>query len=309
MRSDGGTALRVAVAALALALLFTARAAHAQERCTPQSTTWCAEVLPNGTIRMRPPPVQVRVDPPPVHVQVDPRLQAEADARARADAIELQRRLSWQAYFDFEARVRFEVEAQIRARVAAEASLSAQRTPDPFLTTAPPRLGANPDRAVSYPRVELAALPFCGAVFTGPGSPYHVGFCPPVRVRFDDTWGIALDPSFLWQGHGDIEFHTLGFHPAATFAFAHGRGKGAGSHAYLRAGGDAWLPLDGGTRTPDLFLGAHVGLGVHYQASDVLGLGMEMRGLLRGGTSDADQGMSRIRAGAEARLYVIALTF
>jgi hypothetical protein len=264
-------------------------------------------VLPNGSVRLRPPPVNVRVDPP--RVQVDPRLQAEADARARVAAMEMQRRLAWQAYFDLEARVRFDVDLRVRARVAAEASLAAERTPDPFLRTALPRLGPNPDRYVSYPRIELAPFDFCGAVFTGGGSPVHYGFCPPVRVRLDDTWGLALDPSFLWQRHGDIAFRTLGFHPAATLAFARGRGKVAGSHAFVRAGGDAWLPIDGGARTADLLLGAHVGLGVHYQAGDLLGLGVEMRGLVRFGTSDADQGMSRIRGGVEARLYFLSFSF
>lgn len=297
-----------------IAFSVIARTAGAQSTC-PTGATWC--VGTDGRIIIAPPAPTIHVDP-----GVDARARAEAEARARAEAdararaeyearlqAEITRVLAWQAYLSWQVRVRAEVETAAGVALDAEARAAAARYPDRWATTAIPALGPRPDRVIGFGRTELAPLSLCAAVFSGHGLPSYIGACVPLRFRFDESWSLLFDTSFVFERYGDTLFHSVGLHPALAWSFARGRGDLAGSHAFVRAGVDGQLPVDGGAMTPDTYVGAHVGLGVHAQVGDVYGLGLELRGLLRGGTNAADDGAARARFGAELRVNIVTLAW
>jgi hypothetical protein len=284
--------------------------AHAQQ-CPPGATT-CVDT--NGRIIIVPPMPTVRVDP-----QADARARAEAEARARAEAeararaeydarlrldAEMSRVLAWQAYLSWQARARAEVELEASARLEAAARLNAERAPDPYVGRMLPQLGASADGPISYPRIDLGIPSFCSAVFTGPSFPWYAGLCTTLRVRFDESWALLLDPSFLFESYGRIDLHSVGLHPALAYSFANGHGGHTGSHAFVRGGLDGSLTLDGGAASPDAFVGAHVGLGGHL-SDGLLGMGIETRGLVREGTNAGNH----VRLGAELRFYVLSFSW
>jgi hypothetical protein len=167
-----------------------------------------------------------------------------------------------------------------------------------------PRLGARPDAPITFPRIDLGLFSGCGAVFTGPSLPWYAGFCTTLRIRFDESWALILDPSFLFENHRGEQFHSVGLHPALAYSFANGHGDLTGSHAFVRAGLDGSLPLDGGSESPDMLVGAHLGLGGHLSGG-FLGMGVETRGLVRAGTSAG----SPVRLGAELRFYILSFSW
>lgn len=299
---------RSALLLLGLAALVVpafALSAHAQQ-CPPGATT-CVDT--NGRVIIAPPPLPtptVRLDP-----QLDARARAEAEARARADYearlrldAEMKRVLTWEAYLTWQARVRVEVEAQAALKLEAAARLEAERARDPYVGMMLPQLGRSPDAPISFPRIELGLFSTCAAVFTGPSSPWYAGFCTTLRVRFDESWALVLDPSFLFESYRGVDFHSVGLHPALAYSFANGRGSMTGSHAFVRVGVDGSLPFDGGSASPDAFVGTHVGLGGHLSGT-FLGMGLETRGLVREGTNAGDH----VRLGAELRFYILSFSW
>lgn len=312
--TPSGFAARAALAmvAAAVAVVGLPRPAHAQSPC-PNNATVC--VGPDGRVIIAPP--SVRVDP-----NLDARVRAEAEARARADYearmraqqqaaldLEISRVLTWKAYLGWQARVRAEVEASASARLGLEAVANASLLADRYAGAALPRLGPEPDRHVRFPHLETSLLAFCGAVFSGPHLPAYAGFCVPVRIRLTESLSVLSDVSFVFERYRDATFHSLGLHPAFAWSFAHGRGSLAGSDAFARIGVDGQLPVSGGSASPDAYTGAHVGLGVHAQLGSTFGMGAELRGLVRGGTSDADEGASTVRLGAEIRLHAVTIAW
>lgn len=275
---------------LAFALVLGARAAQAQAPCLPP---WCIE-LKTPTVGVESPPVGGLTP------GVD--LNAEARRRAEIDA-------AWSGYVAWEAQLRLEVraslEASVRARLRAEAAAAARLTPDPYMAMRPPITLPYIPPAPQFPRMEVGLLALCFGAWTGPGSPRHGGYCPPVRVRFDERWTLALDPSVLAMHHDARGFSTLGLHPALLYSFAHGVRSYAESHAYVRAGADVWIPVYELQRTPDAFAGGHAGVGVTSAGSGLF-VGSELRALVRTGIGDepvpaGETKMSTLRAGFEVR--------
>ncbi|MBX3261129.1 MAG: hypothetical protein KF782_15705 [Labilithrix sp.] len=306
---------RTLLALLSLvAVLVPAAASTARAQTCPNNAPVC--VGTDGRVIIAPPAPTVHVDP-----NADARARAEAEARARAEAearlraqqaalqAEVDRVLAWKAYLSWQARAKAEVELAASARLSADARANAERSWDRWAGAPLPLLGPRPDRYVAFPRAELSPLTFCAAVFTGRDLPSYMGACLPFRFRFDRSWSVLVDASFLFERYRDTRFHTAGLHPALAYSFAHGRGELAGSHAFVRAGFDGQIPIDGRTATPDTYVGAHAGLGAHAQLGDVVGIGLELRGLYRGGTSGADHGAARARFGAEVRAHVLTLAW
>ncbi|XXT22695.1 hypothetical protein WME94_14185 [Sorangium sp. So ce429] len=287
--------------ALALALLVLACAPAASAQSNPCVPPWCF----GGTVRLDPPPV--RVQPPAVDLQAQAR--AEAEARARLEA---QARLEWEAYYQWEARLRLEAEVSTRAKLEASFVAEERAKLDPYLQIPSPVTRWVAPLPVSFPRVEIGILGGCLGVWTGRGAPAHIGACPIVRVRLRRQWGIALDPSILRMAHGALDFTTLGFHPAATYTFASGKGSLTGSHGFARAGLDVWAPVTQLARTPDALLGAHVGAGAHF-FSDWAGAGAEARLLVRQGAGDGGDPLAAeiadLRLGGEVRAHIFMIGF
>ncbi|WP_438025721.1 hypothetical protein [Sorangium sp. So ce233] len=286
--------------AFALALLVFARAPAASAQSNPCVPPWCI----GGTVKIEPPPV--RVQPPAVDLEAQAR--AEAEARARLEA---QARLEWEAYYQWEARLRLEAEARARAQLEASFLAEERARPDPYLQIPSPVTRWIAPLPVTF-RVELGIIGGCLGVWTGRGSPAHLGACPIVRVRLRKRWGLALDPSILRMAHGPLDFTTLGFHPGATYAFASGKGSLTGSHGFARAGLDVWAPVTQLARTPDALLGAHVGAGAHLY-SDWAGAGAEARLLVRKGVGHGGDPLAAeiadLRLGAEVRVHVFMIGF
>jgi hypothetical protein len=281
----------------------------------------CAQTCPNNAPLCVGTDGRIIIAPPSPTVQ-DPNAQAQAEARARAEAearwraqqqaalqAEIDRVLAWKVYLSWQLRARAEAEAAAAMRLEAAARANATRSWNAWAVTPLPALGAHPDRVITYPRGELMLLTPCAAVFSGRDLPSYKGICLPFRVRFDDSWSAVLDASFLFERYRDTDFHTVGIHPAVAYSFAVGHGTIAGSHAYVRAGVDGQLPIDGASATADAYVGAHTGLGVQAQLGDVAGIGLELRGLVRGGTNSADDGISRARLGAEIRVHLLSLAW
>ena len=282
---------------LALATVLGVREARAQGPCLPP---WCIEVKTPT----------VGVDTPTVGVQT-PGVDVHAEAKRRA-AIDAE----WSAYVAWEAALRLEVrasiEASIRARLRAEANAAARMTPDLYWNLQPPITPYRIPPAPDFPRMDVGVLAFCVGAWTGSDAPRHAGFCPPVRVRFNETWTAALEPSVVAFKHGDRGFTTLGFHPALLWSFAQGVRSQAESHAYLRAGADVWIPVYELARTPDAFLGGHAGVGVTTAGSGLF-MASEVRGLVRGGVGSepvpaGEARMSTLRLGFEMR-FTLGFTF
>lgn len=289
--------------ALLVVALLLARAAPAAAQCPPV----CVDPK-TGQVVITPPPVHV--DPPPVHVDPGPIHVNPPPINPQIPnaQLEAQRIAQWHIYFDWEAKIRLEVDAQIQANVHAQARAAAEATADPWAYRPLAGYGAYPDATVTYPFFDIGILAGCVAVFQGAGHPAYYGVCEPFGIRLNRDWAIRLDPSFVFESHSDIDFHSFGFHPAVTWAFANGRGRHAASHGYLRGGLDAWLPIDGGRASPDAFGGWHVGAGAEDIEGPV-GIGAEVRALARAGLGPSDAHMGRLRAGVEARVYLLSLGF
>lgn len=276
----------------ASAIAVSAQTANAQTPCQPP---WCIEV--------KTPTVGGQTQTPTVTVQT-PGVDVNAEARRRAE-VDAQ----WRGYVAWESSMRVQIraslEAGVRARIHAEASAAARLTTDPYMGVRPPvtlpYIPPEPD----FPRMEVGLLAFCFGAWTGSNSPMHAGYCPPVRVRFDERWTLALDPSVLAFHEGAYDFSTLGFHPAILYSFAHGVRSQAESHAFVRAGADAWFPVYELERTPDAFAGGHAGVGVTAAGGGIF-VTTELRGLLRAGIGSepvppGEARMSTLRAGFEVR--------
>ncbi|EYF07516.1 TolA protein [Chondromyces apiculatus DSM 436] len=262
---------------------------------------------------MQTPPVNV----PTPQVDWEARARAEAEARARAEAeararAEADARLAWEAYYEWEARLRLEAEVRVRLELEARFRAEERARVNPYLGVPSPVTAWVPPRPVRFPRVELGILAACLGVWSGPGRPTHLGYCPSWRVRINREWGIALDPSVLRMEHGDLVFTTLGFHPAATFSFATGKLQLTGSHAFARAGLDMWTPVSDPRETPAMLVGGHLGVGAHV-AYGCFQTGAETRLLVRGGLGGEDNAtvtaVSGFRLGAEVRLNVVMAGF
>jgi hypothetical protein len=283
---------RILPLVLASASVLSARYASAQAPCVPP---FCIEG--------KTPTVGGSAQTPPGTVQT-PGVDVNAEARRRAE-IDAQ----WNAYLAWEASMRVQlrasIEAGVRARIHAEANAAARLTPDPYMAIRPPVTPPYIPPEPGFPRMEVGLLAFCFGAWTGPDSPFHAGYCPPVRLRFDERWALALDPSVLAFHHGSYNFSTVGFHPAVLYSFAHGVRSQAESHAYLRAGADAWFPVYELERTPNAFAGGHVGIGVTSAGGGIF-VNTELRGLVRAGIGSepvpsGEVRMSSIRAGFELR--------
>lgn len=263
-----------------------------------------------GQVIIAPPPVHVEpppvhVDPPPIHVNpppyqpppvvIDPQIEASRIAR-------------WKFYFDWEAKIRADVDLKIDAEVHAQARVAAQGTADTWAYRPLAGYGRNPDVAVNYPVFDMGLFGWCAAPFNGPGRPAYWGFCMQYGLRLNPDLAIRLDPAFVWESHSDIDFHSFGLSPSVTYSFAHGRGGGAASHAYVIGGVDGWLPIDGGRASPDAFGGFHAGVGAQG-VSGAVGISAELRALGRAGFGPSDEHMGRFRFGVEARVYVLSFSF
>ena len=302
---------------LFVALAVPALARRAAAQGCPNNAPMC--VSTDGRIIIAPPAASTQAgDEARARAEAEARARAEAEARARAEyearmraqlQAEIARVERWRVYFGWKARVAMEVEAKAAFELQAAAEANAARSYDRWASTPLPALGPHPDRFISFPRAELAPVTFCAAVFTGRDLPSYKGACSSFRYRFDDSWSLLFDGSFVFERYRDADFHSLGLHPALAYSFAEGRGRSAGSHAFVRAGGDVQLPVSGGPASPDAYVGGHVGLGAHVQAGDLVGLGVELRGLVRGGTSAADDGAARARLGAELRVNLLSFAW
>lgn len=311
MRTRRSGSWILAVAALLVPAI--ARRVGAQQ-CPPGATT-CVDT--NGRIIIVPPSPTIQIDPQAearARAEAEARARAEADARARADYdarlrleldAEMKRVLEWQAYLTWQARARAEVQARASVELDAAARMNAEGSRDPYVGMMLPRLGPTPDGPISYPRIDLGLFSTCAAVFTGPGFPWYAGFCTTLRLRLDESWALVLDPSFLFENHGREDFHSVGISPAVAYSFANGHGATrTGSHAFVRAGVDGSLPIDGGAHAPDSFIGAHAGLGGHV-SNGFVGAGVETRALVREGTNSGDH----VRLGAELRVYIVSFSW
>lgn len=275
----------------------------AQQSSYPNNAPIC--IGPDGRIIMggsaQSPPV--RVDP-----SVDADARARAEAKARLDA-EVNRYLAWGAYLNWYANLRASARIRGDARLRAEAEATAAASWDRWAATPLPSLGSHPDRVVSYPRVELGLVTGCAAVFSSSrrALPSYVGYCAPIRLRIDPAWAVSLDASVVSERYDDARWASVGLHRGVSYSFAHGRGRLAGSDAFMRAGLDLHAPLDGGSAAPRAHVGGHVAFGIHAQLDDTFGMGLELRGLARGGTSTADNGAALVRVGAEVRVTLLSL--
>jgi hypothetical protein len=299
---------------LLAALLVPVLVKSARAQCPPGVTSCIGT---NGQIIIVPPPVpSLHVDPQAearARAEAEARARAEADARARADYeaklrldalnAEMSRVLAWQVYLGWQITARGDVEARASVDLQAAARMNAERQPDPYVGRMLPVLGPKADRPIGFPRVDFGPFSLCAAVFTGPGLVSYKGYCPVLRYRLNESWSVLAEPSLFYESHHDSDFLSLGFHPAVAYSFANGHGDHTGSHAFVRAGVDGDVPLAGGSTSPDAFVGGHVGLGGHL-SNGLIGGGLETRGLVRGGTSTSDYGNSKVRLGAEIRIYV-----
>ena len=135
-----------------------------------------------------------------------------------------------------------------------------------------------------------------------------LGFCTNVRVRITRELSVTIDPALEWVWHERTGDATLAMSPGVTYSLSTGEGRMANSHAFASAGLDAWLPLAGFRANPDLFGGAHVGLGATTIRGRA-GFTAEVRGLVRGGIgargAAEPEDRSSLRVGFEARMSVV----
>ncbi len=269
------------------------------------------------------PPFCVQVETPPVRAQtsVDPRIEAEAraraeaEARARADAdraraaFEARARAwaAWRAYYEWDAKLRAQAEATARLQIDARLEGELRATPDRFAFVPPPVSPPPSFPDLTTPRAELGVVPVCAGLWSGAHAPVHAGFCPNVRFRLDPSWSVTVDPSVMWlwsERSGDL---TVGASPGIAYSLLLGRGRLARAHLFATGGLDTWVPLDEIRANPDVFVGAHAGLGATVQNNWDWGLTAEVRGLVRAGVgadSPTERERARVRAGFEARFAV-----
>lgn len=258
------------MAALAFVALTWSRGASAQQ--TPCAPPWCFET---PTVTVQTPTVQGRAQ---ADARGEAQARAEMEARARAWAM-------WRDYWNWEGRLRADAGARVNAQIDGEL---AQLRADPWARSAPPRIAAPAYDSLTVPRFEGGAT-VCAGTWSGAGVPIHYGICAPVHLRLSDSIGVAVDPSVIWFDEGSHTFASAGVSPGLLYSFAAAGGSLTGSHAFVSAGLDAWVPFTERDRSPSALFGAHVGVGGElFPNAGSLGLIAETRLIGRVGTGGGD---------------------
>lgn len=296
--------------AASLTLMAWSDPAQAQ---TPQ---WVCRPGKGCSFEVTPPPVQWT--PPPVQgggqvsvPGVGGTIQTDPNAQYR---LEMERRARWDAYFSWQAKVKLDAKISFNIRGYVDlAKWKLRGQPDPYAAKPPPVIPVGGDGGSFYILGDILAA--CVGAYAGPGSPYYIGYCPAVRFRIAKYLRIALEPAIVQTYHGTDPraFGMAGLRPGLEFTFlGGGKRERGGSRGYAIAGADSWFPFASDGRAPTAFLGAHVGLGLMVSLERTFSMGVEARGLLRGGVGDDGvdiaKEMSVLRGGYEIRMIMISLT-
>ena len=288
--------------ALGLGLVLVASVAHAQQTVCIPGTTVCGQVGPDGKIVAQPPPVTVGG-------------QAQGQGQGQSGPVQVAPpsyqeqlaawRVQWDAYFQWRARLKLEIDLAVAAKLRAEARAADLAVPDSYLSR-PLSIPPADDSGVRFPRFSLGLLAACFGHWTGPGAPVYAGYCPSIRHRLGKV-GVAFDPSLTNVSEAGRQYLLFGLRPAVTYALLAGEGPLFGSELFVRAGGDVYLPFNTDFQTPRAFLGAHAGLGAQWTSS-TWAVGVDWRATVRGGVGPGDdepsRAMATFRAGTEARFWV-----
>lgn len=291
---------RILALLTALFVALLAPASSAQIVCKPGQ---------GCRIEVQPPPVQWQ--PPSGHM--GGQTQVPSTHGGGHWQIELARRARWEAYFQWRAQVTAEIRASIDARFYIEQmKVQVRRTADPYASMPAPSYGIPSDARVRFPRIDLGLFAFCFGGYSGPGEPTYLGYCPAFRLRINRRIGVALDPAVVASYYDNLSFGMFGLRPGVQFSFIQGKRSISASHVYAVTGLDLWLPFGTDDKAPAVFLGGHAGLGAMISQGR-LGIGFEVRGLVRGGLGDQEdpvaREMSSFRVGFEGRAPVIYLSF
>ena len=294
-----GPRFKAAVAGLVATLV--AETSSAQIVCVPGK---------GCSVEVKPPPVQWQ--PPPVQAGGGAQTQIPSTHVNPQWEAELARRARWEAYFSWRAKIELEARARLNARFFIDQmKYEARLAPDPYASQSAPYFMPPGDRRVKFPRVDLGLLALCFGMYSGPGDPIYLGYCPALRLRLNRRWGIAFDPAIVTSRYANLSFGMVGLRPGVQLSFLQGKQKSTASHAYAVAGLDVWLPY-AEDATPSAFLGGHAGVGAMI-SDGRWGIGFEVRGLVRGGVGNQDDptasAMSTFRVGFEGRAPVIYLSF
>lgn len=164
-------------------------------------------------------------------------------------------------------------------------------------------------------RVEVGAGFMGMATFSGSGDTRYMSF--PVfylRFRLNKTVALVLEPTFTRVDFAEFSHNAAGVRPAAYWTLVQGGRSWPGSAFYGITGLDFLFPTTEKARTPTMFMGGDVGLGVMLASRRfTVGFGAEVRALMRGGIGNQDsetaQDMSTFRFGVEVRPAIIHMCF
>lgn len=134
------------------------------------------------------------------------------------------------------------------------------------------------------------------------------------RFRVHKRVALVLEPSFTGVDYDKISFNTVGARPALHWTMIEGQNRFRGSRLYGITGLDFGFPTNEPQRTPTMFIGGDVGLGVTLASKRFsVGFGSEIRAVVRGGVgnqvSSLVQNMSDVRFGVEVRPLLIYMCF
>ncbi len=163
-----------------------------------------------------------------------------------------------------------------------------------------------------FPRVDMGFVSACAGFFPGRGHVFFAGYCPSIRWRIKENFGIAFEPAYARLDHDRARFGMFGLRPGVQVSLAKGRGILATSTAYVMGGMDLWIPTTNRPIAPSTFLGGHVGLGILLSYGR-LGFGTEIRGLVCGGVGNQGSALAKElstpRLGFEVRVLGLIVSF
>ena len=134
------------------------------------------------------------------------------------------------------------------------------------------------------------------------------------RFRVHKRVALVLEPGFAGVDFDKISFGMVGARPALHWTMIEGQNRWKGSMLYGITGLDFWFPTSEPQRTPTMFIGGDVGLGVTLASKRFsVGFGSEIRAVVRGGAgnqvSALVQNMSDLRFGVEVRPLLVYMCF
>lgn len=134
------------------------------------------------------------------------------------------------------------------------------------------------------------------------------------RFRVHKRVALVVEPAFAGVDFDEISFGMVGARPALHWTMFEGQNKWRGSRLYGITGLDFWFPTSEPQRTPSMFIGGDVGLGLTLATTRFsVGFGSEIRAIVRGGVgnqvSPLAQNMSDVRFGIEVRPLLVHMCF